>query len=288
MRDIANRAPRNYELMTILHPEVTEEELPGALEQVAGYITTASGTIEETLRDSPWGRRRLAYPIRHGGRDLRDGFYTVYHLHLAPNRVDDVERELKLDERVIRYLMTSYEPIPIDPKVLEQQEYDAEDAAAAAYASAQTAATKATAEDTAAEAYAASQTAAAKATAEAASGESETEAALVTANSDATDAPQTVTANEEVGLPVDAESARIADNAEAVAESAGPAAEVADAAEAVLVDDGDAATEAGAGAGANAADAASETEAGMVDAGDADAETDAAAGAVTDDTENQG
>ena len=239
MRDITNRAHRNYELMTILHPEVTEEELPGAIEQVVGYVTAADCTIEETQRDSPWGRGRLAYPIRHGGRDLRDGYYTVYHLHLAPNRVEEVERELKLNERVMRYLMTSYEPIPVDPKVLEQREIDAEDAAAAAYVAAAAAA--------------------ATAAAAAASAEAETAAAVLEANSDATDAPATVAANEAVDLPVDTESARIADEAEAVAESTADAVDVTTAAEADLAAQpaatSDDAAPAEAGTGATADDA---------------------------------
>ncbi|MGI9253523.1 MAG: 30S ribosomal protein S6 [Thermomicrobiales bacterium] len=131
------RAPRTYELMVILHPELTEEDLPGAIEKVAGYLASAGGELAETLRESPWGRRRLAYPIRHGGRDLRDGFYVVYHYDLAPMNVNELERDLKLDERVIRYMVTNYEPQPVDPRVVEQQEIDAEDAAAAAYAASQ-------------------------------------------------------------------------------------------------------------------------------------------------------
>ena len=63
MRD-QERAPRKYELMTILHPDVPEESLPTALERISGFIGAAGGAIIETLQDSPWGRRRLAYPIR--------------------------------------------------------------------------------------------------------------------------------------------------------------------------------------------------------------------------------
>lgn len=262
MRNITARAPRQYELMTILHPEVSEEDLPGALERVAGYVTNAGGTIEETLRESPWGRRRLAYPIRHGGRDLRDGFYTVYHLHLPPHLVDEVERELKLDERIIRYLWTSYEPAPIDPRVLMQQEIDAEDAAAAAYAAAQSAA--------------------ALAAAQAESGQAQTDAAVAEADSDATDAPATVAAAESVDAPVDAESARVADEAEAIAESAAPAEAVATAAEAEAVVDPTLADDAAAD------DTATAAEADEVAAGDAATEADAAAEAVPDDAERQG
>lgn len=136
MRD-RMRVPRTYELMTIVHPEVSEEELPGALDRIAGFVTGAGGAVSETLRDSPWGRRRLAYPIRNGGRDLRDGYYTVYHFEIEPDRIDDIERELKLDDRVIRYLVTHWAPKPPDPREIEQAEIDAEDAAAAAYAAAQ-------------------------------------------------------------------------------------------------------------------------------------------------------
>src|SRR5215212_90476 len=147
LRDQA-RAPRKYELMTILHPEVAEESLPGELERISGFITAAGGELIETLQDSPWGRRRLAYPIRSGGRDVRDGYYTVWRFTLGPTRVDDLERELKLDTQLIRYIVLSWEPTPIDPKAVEAAEIAAEDAAAAAYAAAQAAA--AAAEDDAA------------------------------------------------------------------------------------------------------------------------------------------
>jgi ribosomal protein S6 len=157
------RAPRKYELMTILHPEVPEESLPTALERISGFIGAAGGEIIETLQDSPWGRRRLAYPIRSGGRDVRDGYYTVWHFTLGPTRIDDLERELKLDTELIRYLVVSWEPKPISAKELEAAEIAAEDAAAAAYAAsiaAEQAAAQATAE---AEAEAAALTAAAEA-----------------------------------------------------------------------------------------------------------------------------
>ena len=105
---------RHYELMTILHPEVAEDQLGGELERISGHITGAGGVVLETLRDSPWGRRRLAYPIRSGGRDVRDGFYIVFHFDLTPNQVEEMERELRLNSRVIRYLITNYIPRPVE------------------------------------------------------------------------------------------------------------------------------------------------------------------------------
>jgi small subunit ribosomal protein S6 len=100
--------------MTVFSPDVPEDEIQGTIDRVVGYITTASGELVDVNRDSPWGRRRLAYPIRHASRDVRDGFYTLYHFLVAPHRVEDIERELRLNDRVIRYLVTQHTPKPID------------------------------------------------------------------------------------------------------------------------------------------------------------------------------
>jgi ribosomal protein S6 len=137
--------------MTVLHPEVPEESLPGELERISGFINTAGGEMIETLQDSPWGRRRLAYPIHTGGRDIRDGYYTVWHFNLGPNRVDDLERELKLDTQLIRYIIVTWAPKKLTAKEIEAAEIAAEDAAAAAYAAAQAATAAAVADEAAAD-----------------------------------------------------------------------------------------------------------------------------------------
>ena len=102
--------PRTYELMTILSPEVPDDDIQGQLDSVAGYVTGAGGEVVDVNRESPWGRRRLAYAIRHNGRDVRDGYYTVFHLRLVPTRVVEIEREIKLNAQIIRHLITQYEP----------------------------------------------------------------------------------------------------------------------------------------------------------------------------------
>lgn len=101
--------------MIILSPDVADEEIGPAVDRVSGYISDAGGTIQEVLNDSPWGRRRLAYPIRHAGRDMRDGFYAVYHFTLAPDSVQDVEREIKLNDQIMRYLVVQHKQ-PVTPE----------------------------------------------------------------------------------------------------------------------------------------------------------------------------
>ena len=105
MREYAPTA-RPYELMTIFSPEVADDSVTEQLEVITGYIRTAGGAVYQVLQDAPWGRRRFAYPIRHSGRDVRDGFYSVIHFDLVPSQVSEVERDLKLDERVLRFLLT--------------------------------------------------------------------------------------------------------------------------------------------------------------------------------------
>lgn len=104
------REPRAYELMTILVPELAEEDLATQVQRISTHITTATGAIKETLTDSPWGRRRLAYSVRHNSQDYRDGYYIVFHFDLEPSRMTEIERELKLDVNVMRYLLVHDDP----------------------------------------------------------------------------------------------------------------------------------------------------------------------------------
>ena len=109
------RDPRPYELMTVFVPELSEEDTQAQVDKVSTYIANAGGSLTETLTSSPWGRRRLAYTIRFNGVDYRDGFYTVYHFDSAPSNLTELERELKLDTSVMRYLL-----VHDDPKAGEQ------------------------------------------------------------------------------------------------------------------------------------------------------------------------
>lgn len=114
MREIG--AARFYELMVITSPEGTPEELVGVVDQITGYVETAGGTILRANYDSPWGRRRLSYPIRHESHDVRDGFYTLVHFELQPDKVTTIERDLKLNERLLRYLVLVLEGEPVFPE----------------------------------------------------------------------------------------------------------------------------------------------------------------------------
>ncbi|MFL5761590.1 MAG: 30S ribosomal protein S6 [Thermomicrobiales bacterium] len=130
------RVPRLYELMIIVAPDVSEDELPVVIDRVGGYISSAGGTLSATLRESPWGRRRLAYAIRHGGRDVRDGYYTVYRFDAPPAAIAEVERELRLTDQVMRFLVTHFIPQPVSEQVPQSAEEAEAQASAVATAEA--------------------------------------------------------------------------------------------------------------------------------------------------------
>lgn len=102
--------PREYEMLAILLPDQGEDETKSAVDKVLSYITDENGTIDSVSTDSPWGRRRLAYSIRHEGVDYRDGHYALVYFTAMPNVLNEIERELKLDVNVIRYLLLTNDP----------------------------------------------------------------------------------------------------------------------------------------------------------------------------------
>jgi small subunit ribosomal protein S6 len=96
---------RDYEMMVVVAPTVGDEGLSEVIERVKGYVTAQGGDVSSETHENPWGRRRLAYQID----DHRDAFYVLYRFLAPPASVVEIEREIKLDEQVIRYLVVRYD-----------------------------------------------------------------------------------------------------------------------------------------------------------------------------------
>ena len=86
---------RHYELMVILDPDLEERTVAPSLDQFLGVIRQAGGSVENV---DVWGRRRLAYEIDHKS----EGIYTVVELKAEPDTVKELDRQLNLNEAVIR------------------------------------------------------------------------------------------------------------------------------------------------------------------------------------------
>jgi len=82
----------------IIGPEVTEEGLEDIVGKVGKFITEKGGEVIEVDR---WGRRKLAYPIRH----VMEGNYVLTKFKFEPKLAADLEASLRISEGVLRHLL---------------------------------------------------------------------------------------------------------------------------------------------------------------------------------------
>jgi len=99
--------PRRYEMMIVVAPTVGDEGLITVIERVSGYVAAHDGEVESTNHENPWGRRRLAYPIKK----FQDAYYVLYYFVAPPESITPIERDLRIDEQVIRHLIVKYDPM---------------------------------------------------------------------------------------------------------------------------------------------------------------------------------
>jgi len=86
---------RHYEIMVILDPSLEERTVAPSLDTYLNVIRTAGGSVEKL---DVWGRRRLAYEIAKKS----EGIYAVIDLQATPAAVAELDRQLRLNESVLR------------------------------------------------------------------------------------------------------------------------------------------------------------------------------------------
>ena len=90
-----------YELLLIITPDYDESEAEALTNQVKGIIENG-GTL---LKVDPWGKKRLAYPIRKRS----EGYYVLYIFESAPSFVAELNQSLRVIETILRYMVVGYE-----------------------------------------------------------------------------------------------------------------------------------------------------------------------------------
>ncbi len=86
---------RAYELMIILDPGLEERTVQPSLDKYLNVVRTDGGTVESI---EVWGRRRLAYEIQKNA----EGIYAVVNLTAEPATVKELDRQLGLNESILR------------------------------------------------------------------------------------------------------------------------------------------------------------------------------------------
>ena len=86
---------RHYEVMVILDPDLEERAVSPLIENFLSVVREANGKVEKV---DTWGRRRLAYEIKK----KPEGIYSVIDLQAEPAVVKELDRQLNLNESVLR------------------------------------------------------------------------------------------------------------------------------------------------------------------------------------------
>ena len=88
---------RLYDIVVLVTPDLNEEDAAKVTADYRKIMTDGGG---ELVKDEPWGRRRLAFPIDR----KREAYYHYFQVSAEPALVAETERRLKLSDQVLRHL----------------------------------------------------------------------------------------------------------------------------------------------------------------------------------------
>ena len=89
---------REYELVFVVHPDLDDSAFKELVDRVKSWITDGGGQVSKV---DLWGKRKLAYPIRK----QKEGQYVIMKTQMSPAYCSQLERNLRLQEPVLRYLV---------------------------------------------------------------------------------------------------------------------------------------------------------------------------------------
>ena len=102
-----------YESTFIARPDISSQQVDGLAEQFREILTEAGGEIAKT---EYWGLRSLAYRIKKN----RKGHYYFMNINAPPEAINAMERTMRINEDVIRYLTVRVEEHDPNPAPLTQ------------------------------------------------------------------------------------------------------------------------------------------------------------------------
>jgi small subunit ribosomal protein S6 len=107
---------KGYETICILHPDLSEEEVQGAIERYSDLITSNGGEITKT---DLWGFKKLAFKVK----GHRKGHFVYLLYSGGPETVAEFERNLRIGEQNIRYMTIKVDDMEemakVKPQLLE-------------------------------------------------------------------------------------------------------------------------------------------------------------------------
>lgn len=104
----------HYETIYIVNPTLEDDSLKEAIDKFSDLIKKLKGSI---VKVNEWGKRKLAYDVKRFDK----GSYVVLDFCALPKMVTELERNLKLDDRILKYITVKIDE-NIDPKDLVSKE----------------------------------------------------------------------------------------------------------------------------------------------------------------------
>ena len=110
---------RRYETLFIVTPDSSEEDLKAVATKIKGVVTGMNGIVASYDEQ---GRKKLAYSVKKQNR----GYYVLMDYAGSAGIVSELERNMRLDDRVLKYLTVKLadqvDPDSIEPEKSEPQE----------------------------------------------------------------------------------------------------------------------------------------------------------------------
>ena len=107
---------RDYEVLYIVRADLDDDKVQDIIKRVNTIIEKAGGSVERT---NVWGKRKLAYEVKH----QKEGSYVLQDFQIGPDRVPELEAQLKITEEVLRHLIVrkpeKATPTPVAPPPAE-------------------------------------------------------------------------------------------------------------------------------------------------------------------------
>ena len=100
-----------YECVYIARQELTAAQAEQLSKDLTKIVSSNSGEIK---RQEYWGLRNLAYKIRKN----RKGHYTMFHIDAPSSTIEELERNMRLNEDILRYLTVKIDVLPEGPSVM--------------------------------------------------------------------------------------------------------------------------------------------------------------------------
>jgi small subunit ribosomal protein S6 len=127
--DFVRDRRRKYELVIIISPLYANEEgIPANIDRIKQTVEQLGGQVHTVSQSSPWGRRKLAYPIREyvtgeaSRRKFTEGYYVFFTLELSAAKVAELDRAIRLNDNILRHLLVLVDEKPIRTEPVETVE----------------------------------------------------------------------------------------------------------------------------------------------------------------------